>query len=152
MLQAVKQTDGQPIDILRSRLNGVIGGHRGQYRALCPVHQSESSKSRTLSFRETGTGSVLINCFAGCESEEILKTIGLTFSDLYPPDDYVEYSKYRSRPHGPDLRGIIDRAKTSAMLCEIGAKKIIDGEELNKRDLWILRGAAQDLRELLDAV
>ena len=152
MLQAVQEINTQPLNLLISRLDGVIGGSRGQCRALCPVHQSETSTSRTLSFRETGTGSVLINCFAGCESEEILKTIGLTFSDLYPPDDYVEHSKYNRKPHGPDLRGIIDRAKTSAMLCEIGSKKIIDGQELSNRDLWILRGAALDLRGLLDAI
>ena len=152
MLQAIQQISGQPIDLLISRLDGVIGGWRGQYRAICPIHQSETSKSRTLSFRVTGTGSALINCFAGCESEEILKSIGLTFSDLYPPEEYTEYSKYNRKPQGPDLRGIIDRCKTSAMLCEIGAKQILDGQELTKRDLWILRGAAQDLRGLLDAI
>jgi hypothetical protein len=36
------------------------------------------------------------------------------------------------------------------MIVEIGAGQLLDGQELGKRDLWILKGAAQDLRELLD--
>ena len=151
-VNTVTTTHSRPIDLLTSQLELVEGGRNGQYRAKCPVHQDSKSKSRTLSVRETESGSVLINCFAGCETEEILNSIGLALSDLYPPDDYIEYVKQQTKPRGPDLLGLIGRCKTAAMLCQIATATLLDGKELSKRDLWIMRGASQDLLELLNEV
>jgi hypothetical protein len=151
-VNTVTTTHSRPIDLLTSQLELVEGGRNGQYRAKCPVHQDSKSKSRTLSVRETESGSVLIHCFAGCEAEEILNSIGLALSDLYPPDDYIEYVKQQTKPRGPDLLGLIGRCKTAAMLCQIATATLLDGKELSKRDLWIMRGASQDLLELLNEV
>jgi hypothetical protein len=37
-----------------------------------------------LAISETGDDRVLLHCFAGCSTQEVLLSIGLTFDDLFP--------------------------------------------------------------------
>ena len=52
--------------------------------ARCPAH-----RDRTPSLRITLTdaGVLLLHCHAGCGATDVLESIGLRFSDLYPPRD-----------------------------------------------------------------
>ena len=145
-------THSRPIDLLTSQLELVQGGRNGQYRAKCSVHQDAKSKSRTLSIKETESGSVLVNCFAGCEVEEIMNSIGLALSDLDPPEDHIVLAKEQTKPTGLDLLGLIGRCRIAAVICQIATAQLLDGQELHPRDFWIMRGASQDLLELLDEV
>jgi DNA primase len=49
--------------------------------AQCPAH---ADRSPSLSIREGRDGHVLMHCFAGCETREVLGALGLSFSDLFP--------------------------------------------------------------------
>lgn len=51
------------------------------YMALCPAH-NDHHPSLSIGFTEDGQR-VLIHCFAGCATKDILKEAGLTMSDLY---------------------------------------------------------------------
>ncbi|MBQ2879177.1 MAG: AAA family ATPase, partial [Anaerotignum sp.] len=55
---------------------------RGSNRAMCkcPCHHD---KKASLSIDKIGD-KILLHCFAGCKSEDILAAVGLTFSDLSP--------------------------------------------------------------------
>lgn len=53
----------------------------GQYLACCPAHDD---KSPSLSIKLLSDERILIHCFGGCETENILDAIGMTFSDLMP--------------------------------------------------------------------
>lgn len=50
-------------------------------KAQCPAHDDHKE---SLSISKTEQGKILINCFAGCRTEEILDELGLTFNDLFP--------------------------------------------------------------------
>lgn len=64
-----------------SRLENVKG-HGKQHTARCPAHED---KNNSLSISEGNDGRILVNCHAGCNTEqEILPTMGLVKSDLYP--------------------------------------------------------------------
>ena len=64
-------------DIL-TRLDGVKG--RGNsYTAKCPAHED---RKPSLSIKEDG-GKVLLHCFAGCRTEDILRAIGIEYTDLF---------------------------------------------------------------------
>jgi DNA primase len=67
------------IDTLLSRLDGVKSAGPDRWYARCPAHDD---KSPSLSIRDTGSRT-LIHCFAGCEAEDVLIAIGLTWRDLY---------------------------------------------------------------------
>jgi hypothetical protein len=77
------------IDNILARLNGVQGS-KGRYRSRCPSH---GSKSLTLALRESQDGSVLVHCHAGCTVQEIMSSIGLPMSELFP-----EGSVYTPKP------------------------------------------------------
>jgi len=51
---------------------------RGHVR--CPAH---GDSTPSLSISEGDDGRVLLYCHAGCKTEEVLKTVGLTMSDLF---------------------------------------------------------------------
>ena len=53
----------------------------GEWVACCPAHED---RSPSLAIKETEDGRVLIHCFAGCEPQAILSSVGLKFSDVMP--------------------------------------------------------------------
>jgi hypothetical protein len=70
-----------PLDRLLERLpDAKRSGHR--YRAKCPRHDGKHRDSLSLSEGEDGTA--LVHCFGGCETADVLRTIGLDLKDLFP--------------------------------------------------------------------
>ncbi|MHB1199171.1 MAG: hypothetical protein ACYCZ6_06350 [Polaromonas sp.] len=67
-----------------SRLEAVRQRQLGQWSSKCPAH---ADKGPSLSVRESTDGSVLIHCFAGCSAAEIVGSMGLEMTDLFPPRD-----------------------------------------------------------------
>lgn len=62
------------------RLEGVRQTSEARWLARCPAHQD---KSPSLSLQERDDGRILMHCFAGCDTEDVLTAVGLTFSDLF---------------------------------------------------------------------
>ena len=69
-----------PIDRLLSRLESARRAGTG-YTAKCPAH---SDRCASLSVSEADGGKVLLHCFAGCPTADILTAAGLTLADLFP--------------------------------------------------------------------
>ncbi len=59
------------------------GGRKagGQWFFLCPAHPD---KRPSLAVRETADGMLLVRCYAGCETADVLDALELDFADLYP--------------------------------------------------------------------
>ncbi len=70
------------IDHILSSLSKVSRAGSGKWMACCPAHDD---RSPSLSITENEGGSILMHCFAGCRTEDVLKAIGLTMKDLVPP-------------------------------------------------------------------
>ena len=64
-------------DVL-DRLEQVTGG-KGKWMACCPAHQD---KSPSLAINEADDR-ILVHCFAGCETSDVIAALGLTVSDLF---------------------------------------------------------------------
>jgi hypothetical protein len=63
--------------------------------AQCPAHQD---KSQSLSVKEReDTGKILLNCFAGCTGESIIRAAGLSWPDIYPEDGYKPTASKHTR-------------------------------------------------------
>ena len=60
------------------RLEGVIPAGTG-YNAICPGHDDSSP---SLGIFDSGD-KIGLTCYAGCETEDVLKEMGLTFRDLF---------------------------------------------------------------------
>lgn len=71
-----------PIEMVLSRLEKVRQRQAGQWSARCPAH---ADKGPSLSVRETPEGAVLLHCFAGCSGAEVVSSMGIEMTDLFPP-------------------------------------------------------------------
>lgn len=67
-------------ETLLARLEGVRQVAPSRWMARCSSHPD---RSPSLSVRELDD-KLLVHCFAGCDTEDVLTSAGLTFSDLYP--------------------------------------------------------------------
>jgi hypothetical protein len=68
------------LDDFLGRLEKVSGNGDGQYKACCPAHDDQSP---SMSVKATDDGTILVNCFAGCSTDEIVAALGLTTADLF---------------------------------------------------------------------
>lgn len=72
-----------------SRIETVTGKnaerHGSYYKCRCPGHDDDKA---SLTVKLGDKGGILIKCFAGsgCEKDHILKSMGLTWKDIMPPD------------------------------------------------------------------
>ena len=71
-----------PIDNVLASLEKVRKGRPGQWSARCPAHDD---KGPSLSVRETPDGAVLLHCFGGCETADVVAALGMEMTDLFPP-------------------------------------------------------------------
>lgn len=69
------------LDTLRARLSHVRESGSG-FTARCPAHEDHEN---SLSVGAGDNGNVVLNCFAGCETEAVLSALHLTILDIAPP-------------------------------------------------------------------
>ena len=67
-------------EMLITRLHGVKSTGPNRWLARCPAHD-DRSPSLSITDRD---GRVLLHCFGGCETEDVLGAVGLRFSDIMP--------------------------------------------------------------------
>jgi len=67
------------LDKLRESGALVKSAGRDQWVAQCPAHPD---RNPSLSVRSTD-GRVLVHCFAGCETQDVLDALDLEFGDLF---------------------------------------------------------------------
>lgn len=54
----------------------------------CPAH---ADRRPSLSLRQTDAEVVLLHCFAGCATDDVLRALGLEYRDLYPDSRVRSY-------------------------------------------------------------
>jgi hypothetical protein len=77
------------------RLEGVsrIGNSGTQWLACCPAHDDRKA-SLSIGIGRKG---LVLSCHAGCKTVDVLARIGLTFRDLYDPDEDDGPKRQRKR-------------------------------------------------------
>ena len=80
---ATQQHNDSPINWILPRLEKVKSTGPGKWQARCPAHDD---KRPSLSIREAEDGKVLLKCWSGCGSAEIVGALGLSLADLFPGD------------------------------------------------------------------
>ena len=69
------------VDDFLSRVNEVRGRGAGRWVACCPAHLD---RNPSLSIAEAASGAILLHCHAGCQTDDVLSAVGLTFRDISP--------------------------------------------------------------------
>ena len=110
------------IDTLISRLDGVKETGHGKYIARCPAHDD---RSPSLAVKDGDGGRVILHCFAGCETEDVLNAIGLTFADVMPERIGAEHSYKPLKPRF-DARQVLECISHEVMVVCILAERFAD--------------------------
>ncbi len=125
------------LETLIDRLDGVKETGYGKYLSRCPSHDD---RSPSLAIKEEGDGRILLHCFAGCETEDVLSAIGLTFSDVMPErvgQEHV-YKPVRNRISAKDALSTLDHE--SLVVAIIGAD-FLEHKEIDNETWDRLRAA-----------
>lgn len=130
-------------DAFLSKLRGVQG-RNGAWRAVCPAHDSKHN-SKTLSIKETGDGTVLVRCWAGCSVAEVVGAVGMDLSDLFPPREQMqqgqEHAKAQRRPF--PARDIVAALKTESEVGALLLLKLANREPITDNDRKRAKDAAE---------
>lgn len=90
-------------DELASRLERVKKSGSG-YVARCPAHQD---KEPSLSVSTGDDGRVLLHCHVGCTPDAIVRALGLSLSDLFPPTETHQQREITQRYPYRDEHGTL---------------------------------------------
>lgn len=71
---------GKNLKKLLRLLEGVRSCPDGSYMALCPAHDDHSPSLHITPV----DGKILLHCFAGCQTKDVLERLGLTWCDISP--------------------------------------------------------------------
>lgn len=121
------------IDTLLSRLDGVKHTASNKWLAKCPAHDDRHA---SLGIKLTDNDTVLMHCFAGCDTSTVLANIGLTFSDLFPETTARDFDPTKPRPKPPTFtaRELLNLAISQAHFLGLCIEVIQRGHVLCESD------------------
>ena len=126
-----------------------VKGRNGSWTACCPAH---NDKGPSLAIRETPDGRILLHCFAGCETSNIVASLGMDMTDLFPPDEkrreYPVEGKPRLKPafYASDLMRII---AFEALVVQIVAFDMSQGKKISESDRERMKVACERIEEAM---
>ena len=129
------------IEIFLSRLDGVKAKGNGKWIAKCPAH---ADKSPSFAVSQASDGKILIKCWAGCESSEILAAMGLKWSDLSP----TKYDKKKSDFPSFNTYEMFPLLVQEALILFLANKELSQGKLLNAVDLARVEQASETVQRL----
>ena len=110
-----------------ARLEKVKRTGRESYIACCPSHEDNHP---SLSIRDLPDGRILIHCFAGCNANSVLTSIGLDMSALFPKQIGEFKKQTRPFPAADVLRAI----GFECLVVASSAAKMLSGEVFTPSD------------------
>ena len=116
------------INEILSKFERVYKSGSDQWQCLCPVHDD---KSPSVGIKYTKDGRILIHCFSGCPTNEILDAVGISFDDLFPDKLENEYKPIK-RAFNP--YAVLTSLSNEILLCTLAAMDLSKGKILNETD------------------
>lgn len=115
-------------ETLIARLSGVRATASDRWIALCPAHPD---RSPSLHIREVDDGRVLIKCFAGCGAIDVLDSLSLNWSALFPENGHRPAPATQSRIPSSDLLKII---REESLVVAIVASEMLSARTISETD------------------
>ena len=137
-----------PITVMLGRLEKVTDTGGGQYSARCPAHED---KSPSLSIRETDDR-LLLHCFAGCHSTEIVAAVGLSLADLFNTPLTKHYVKSLPSQRRFNHRALLLMINRESTKVAIAAHDMAEGRVLSDDDRKALILAHQRITRVVEIV
>lgn len=128
-------------------LSGVKSTGQDRWIARCPAHED---RSPSLTIRGLPDGRILLHCFAGCEVQYILGSMGLVFRDLFPAPLTREYLPSIHAPFSAleALQCLTGESRVVA----IAAADVCEGKGISDADLARVTQSAGRIAAALDGI
>ena len=112
-------------------LQGVKPKGRDQWMACCPAHQDSDP---SMSIALTPDGKILLRCWAGCSALDVVASMNLSLSDLFPNQDYSRPMAFaeRERRQREQTVARIDQERLVIALAESDRRA---GKRLSRADM-----------------
>jgi hypothetical protein len=135
------------LDTILSRLEKVKRTGHSSFMACCPAHKD---RDPSLSITDNGDGRLLLKCFAGCETENVIGAIGLTWDDIMP--ERQKFEPY-VQPSVPKIMAsdALRAVRFEAQIVLAGAYALRDGK-LPDEELKRLELAMERINTVLESV
>jgi hypothetical protein len=131
-----------PTDRFLSRLESVRQVGPNRWTALC---QSHDDGRPSLAIKEVDDGRVLIHCFSGCGVDEIVASVGLSLSDLFPDRPMGHCVKPERRPW--PATDVLKCTAFEGLVCASAVATLMDGRPFSDADRARAMQAAARLQE-----
>ena len=130
------------VESLLSRLQGVkkSTSNQNKWMAKCPAHDD---RSPSLSIKLADDDKILIKCFAGCSVIDIVTSIGLDLSDLFPKNPGNPIRKPRF--NASDLIRLCVQEST---ILVIAIGDCLDGKLISDEDKTRVNRAIETISEI----
>ena len=113
-----------PVDRLLHGLEKVRRTGRGTWTALCSAHPD---RTPSLCVKENDDGRVLLWCGAGCTAHEVVGSLGLSMSDLFPPRPDAPGGGHKPQRRPWSAGDLIDLAAFEAGVAVIVCSDVLNG-------------------------
>lgn len=114
------------VDLL-AKLDKVRKRSGDSWTACCPAHDD---RGPSLAVRELASGHVLVHCFAGCQTADVLDAVGLDYDVLFPPRE--RDAEFRKPVHPFSASDALRCLSFEADLVCIVASDLARGEPLDE--------------------
>ncbi len=134
------------MNTLLDRLQRVKETAHEKWLACCPAHEDDDP---SLSLRRLEDGRLLLHCFAGCSTEDVLAAIGLEWKDLFPPRPASVRAGYRSA-HRIPARDLLEILAEETSVVAIIASDMVERRSISNTDWLRLAQAAKRIHRARD--
>jgi hypothetical protein len=133
------------INTLLERLTKVKSHGRNSWRACCPAHSGTNPTA--LRIKEESDGRILLHCFQGCSASDVVASVGLQLSDLFPEPIEQYKAPIQKKFYASD---ILSAVKFECQVVLMAAFELKKNKELEPSDLERLEVAYERIREAID--
>ncbi|QJQ97090.1 hypothetical protein HIO72_09195 [Halomonas sp. PA5] len=134
---------GADIHRLLSNLDKVKINGTGRWLACCPAH---NDRSPSLAIRETEDGTILVKCFVGCPTVNVLSAVGMAMHELFPRRNNAAFRTSKRPGERWVPRDVLAAVAREALVVMLAAEAVRTGQVLAPADEERLAKAAGRLR------
>lgn len=131
---------------LLSRLQKVKRNANDAWIACCPAHDD---RSPSLAIKDAGDGRIVLKCFAGCETIDILGAVGLDWEDVMPEKAVVHHApQVKQTLYATDALKVL---RTESQIITMAAMDISKGRAIGESELKRIRLAMERINTINEA-
>jgi hypothetical protein len=136
------------ISNLLNKLNKVKSNGNGSWMACCPAHDD---KTPSLSIKDNSDGRLMLRCFSGCETIDVLNSIGLDWDDVMPPKQEKPVHIIKPKKHDIYATDALLVIRNESRIITMAAIDVCKGVKIEQAELERIKLAMTRINNVCEA-